>query len=221
MRRNLLRTTQFSLWEKSHVLSTELAVRQGENGERSASFSIVLYHTCARLSRGFQKKLKYFFRLFFCAPQPCIFNFFYEYIFSKVRGQRHDLRHFSKSIVFFAKFYGKFRIFFYSVSFCTKNSTKNRLFWILPFLEIQGIIITLSAAPTPQHHAQRSHRPCGVSSLWYQRASMSYGCAFFNPRDRNSVSLFSFCLLLYNKLWIKFKKIKKPMEKSFRLCYNI
>jgi len=42
-------------------------------------------------------------------------------------------------------------IFLYSVSFCTKNSTKNRLFWILPFFSIQGIIITLSAAPTPQH----------------------------------------------------------------------
>ena len=86
---------------------------------------------------------------------------------------RHDLRHFDFSLFLSSKKGGFFWNFFYCVSFCTKNSTKNRLFWILPFLKKRGIIYKLSAAPTPQHHAQRSHRPCGVSILWYQRASMS------------------------------------------------
>ena len=78
---------------------------------------------------------------------------------------RHRVRHFKKTLSTQPKITLQEGKIFYFGSFCTKNSTKNRLFWILPFLEIQGIIITLSAAPTPQHHAQRSHRPCGVSSL--------------------------------------------------------
>ena len=48
-----------------------------------------------------------------------------------------------------------FVVFFYSVSFLTKILTKNRTKWIFTNSTFQGIILRLSAAPTPQRHAQR------------------------------------------------------------------
>ena len=125
MRRDLLRTTQFSLWEKSHVLSTELAVRQGENGERSASFSIVLYHTCARLSRGFQKKnSNIFFVCSFALLNLAFSTFFTNTFFQKCEDNDTTCDIFPNPLSFLPNSMGNFGFFSILYRFARKIRQK-------------------------------------------------------------------------------------------------
>jgi len=140
------------------------------------------------MSSLFLKKLKNFFILLFSSSDALRLEKYF--FFTLIRLLRQDLRHFGFNFVLSANFLKKIRDFFYCVSFFTKISTKNRVIWILPFFEIQGIIITLSAAPTPQHHAQRS-----IVLAEYQaydiNAQACQRLCFFNPIRQSLSGVFS------------------------------
>jgi len=105
--------------------------------ESSASFCPISIPYSTSLVKCFCKKIFFLF-------------------FGSFRATATYLRH-SVRVVLFSKQFGVFGgIFLLCVSILTKFSTKNRLKWIFTKFAFGGIIIMLSAAPTPQRHAQRT-----------------------------------------------------------------
>ena len=111
---------------------------------------------------------------YFFLPQP-VFSFFRRYDIECDIFEKHD------NIKKKTGFSGNFFVFCIVLheKFDKKSSILDIAFFLDSRYNNNAVGGTNSTA-----HAQRSHRSCGVSSLWYQRASMSYGCAFFNPSRR-------------------------------------
>ena len=127
--------------------------RHGESGDRPTSFPTyctITAATCQDLFFFFSKNL---FTPAALAKKTVFLRGTYD--------TNHDI-----SVLDFSRLFCPFLSkILQTVSFCTKKSPKNRLFWIFTFFPRHDIIIKLSAAPTPQHHAQQSHDLCGVSIL--------------------------------------------------------
>ena len=126
----------------------------GENGD--ALLLLLTYFTTPRPVCQYLFSLFFvflFFRRLFCRFFKAEYRKILFFIFPECRAvtlQRHFLTFEAKShkkIVFLVSF-------FYSVSFLTNFLTKNRIKWIFTNPVFCGIILKLSAAPTPQRHAQ-------------------------------------------------------------------
>ena len=126
----------------------------GENGVVLLLFARLFCHTFTLSSIFFSQK--YFF-----PPSPSLLCSSHR-AYSPRRDTRAScdlpttlIRHFAACRVKVNKKSLLFSMFFYNVSFLTKISTKNRTKWIFTNHAFRGIILKLSAAPTPQRHAQR------------------------------------------------------------------
>ena len=97
---------------------------------------------------------QYLFEIFLFFSNSSKFDFQYTNCLQSSEV-RHDLRHFQIKTDKSTKNFIKIWNFFYCVSFLTNFSTKNRVKWIFTNSPFWSIILRLSAAPTPQRHAQR------------------------------------------------------------------
>ena len=166
MRREFPRTTQKPRAHPRYTISN----RTHLSGTVRTENVLLLFPVYCTTSSSSCQEFFYFFQKTF--QHTPFFAFFWR---------NYDTTHDIIFLDFSRDFYQILAFFLHSVSFYTKICPKNRLFWIFTFCARQGIILKLSAAPTPQHHAQQSHDLCGVSILWYQRASVSTVVLFLSP----------------------------------------
>ena len=152
---------------------TVFALRYGENGEFCFFFARIFYHIFLPLSIPFCK-LFYFFHFYPFSPYPQkIFLSLWLFV------SMTCLRHFRELCIKSHKKQLFLPVFFYCVSFCTKISTKNRTKWIFTKRKFQGIILKLSAAPTPQRHAQLSLLSAEYQSYDINRVEVNLRLCFF------------------------------------------